>query len=199
MDAHTTDWLDQYKKLDKDIITDKFLLNTLDERYDKVIDYIDDPKSFTKAMLGENNEIQYSKNISIKTNGKNTLKSIINENKGKVVFIDIWAVWCSPCVSSLSYANQLVNQYKGKDVEFEFINVLSKKEEWMKKLEELKTGGNHLYLDAATSWDIMKMFNTEGVPYFVLIDKEGNIVDYGLHLHPKGDLLKSQIDKFIAK
>ena len=32
--------------------------------------------------------------------------------KGKIVIIDFWATWCTPCISSFPTMDRLVNQYK---------------------------------------------------------------------------------------
>ena len=38
-----------------------------------------------------------NKNL-IRVINKDSLSEIINKNKGKVIFINIWATWCEPCV-----------------------------------------------------------------------------------------------------
>lgn len=44
------------------------------------------------------------------------LKSLA-ELKGKVVVLDFWATWCGPCVESFPELRELVEHYKGFDVE----------------------------------------------------------------------------------
>ena len=36
----------------------------------------------------------------------------LNENRGKVVFINLWATYCTPCVRELPYFNALYRQHE---------------------------------------------------------------------------------------
>lgn len=49
---------------------------------------------------------------------KNTLENLISENKGKVIFIDFWASWCTPCRAAMPSSRKLKDEYKGKEVVF---------------------------------------------------------------------------------
>ena len=41
--------------------------------------------------------------------------------KGKVVVLEFWATWCSPCVASLPHLNQLVESLD--PAKFQFISI----------------------------------------------------------------------------
>lgn len=38
--------------------------------------------------------------------------------RGKIVVINLWATWCVPCVEEMPMLNNMVNKFKGKDVVF---------------------------------------------------------------------------------
>ncbi len=42
----------------------------------------------------------------------------LQDLKGKVVVINFWGIWCPPCLQEIPRLNQLVVQYKTKDVVF---------------------------------------------------------------------------------
>ena len=44
----------------------------------------------------------------------------LSELKGKVIFVNLWATWCPPCVAEMPSIQKLYNDYKDK-VEFVFI------------------------------------------------------------------------------
>lgn len=99
----------------------------------------------------------------------------ISEFKGKYVFIDLWASWCVPCCKEVPHLQALEKELQNKDVVFLSISIDSKKEPWLKKMNELKMHGNQWH-DASSS--LSKALNVQGIPFFVIYDKEGKLHTY---------------------
>ncbi|PKR81702.1 hypothetical protein CW751_04025 [Brumimicrobium salinarum] len=98
--------------------------------------------------------------------------------KGKVVFIDFWATWCSPCISAIPKMEVLVEQFKHeKEIIILFINVEDSKSKWKKYLEENEIKGLHLYANKQKSKELFEKFSFSGIPHYVLIGKDGKIID----------------------
>lgn len=106
--------------------------------------------------------------------GKTSLESL----KGKYVYIDIWATWCEPCLKEIPSLQKVEEQYKNKNIEFVSISIdaLKHQEKWNKFVIEKQLGG--IQLLAENEWDskFLKEYNVQGVPTFILIDPDGNIV-----------------------
>lgn len=51
---------------------------------------------------------------SIPTVSAKDIKSLVKENKGKVVLVNFWATWCPPCVKEFPDIIKLYDQYKSK-------------------------------------------------------------------------------------
>ena len=45
------------------------------------------------------------------------LKKLINERNGKILFLNIWATWCAPCVEEYPDLVKLAHLYSNSDVE----------------------------------------------------------------------------------
>ena len=59
-------------------------------------------------------------NFSLKTdNGKITLSKV----KKKVIYVDFWATWCTPCRKSFPWMNEMHNKYKKKGLKIIAINL----------------------------------------------------------------------------
>ncbi|HET8859769.1 TlpA disulfide reductase family protein [Marivirga sp.] len=116
--------------------------------------------------------------------------------KGKVVYIDVWATWCGPCIAEHPYMEKLQKQYEDEDVAFLAISVDSSPEPWKKMVNEKELGGIHLYAEGAWDATIMQKYAISGIPRFILIDQEGNIVDANA-ARPSGDIA-SDIDELLA-
>ncbi|WP_300567336.1 TlpA disulfide reductase family protein [Flavobacterium sp.] len=106
--------------------------------------------------------------------GKTSLESL----KGKYVYIDVWATWCGPCRKEIPSLQKVEEQYEGKNIEFVSLSIDAKKdyEKWKKFVDEKKLGGIQLFADNDWNSQFAKDYAIEGIPRFILIDPNGNIV-----------------------
>lgn len=106
--------------------------------------------------------------------GKTTLESL----KGKYVYIDVWATWCGPCRREIPSLQKVEEQYHGKNIEFVSLSIDTKKDydKWRKFVEEKKLGGIQLFADSDWSSKFVQEYAIEGIPRFILVDPNGNIV-----------------------
>jgi len=198
LQSNKTDWIDNNIELINSKIDDSFLKNNLREHYDRVTEFNNNPKRFSDALLNSGNDIELKNGISLKPNDeKNTVKELIKANPDKVIYVDFWATWCPPCIHNMQYSKQLIAHFKDKDVVFAFICINSNEDLWREKLKELKIDGQHLYCDFETTRSIMERFGFSGIPFYLLINREGVIVDFGYHLNPQNELTKTQIEKLV--
>jgi thiol-disulfide isomerase/thioredoxin len=103
---------------------------------------------------------------------------LLSSYKGEVVFIDFWATWCVPCLASLPKSHALAEEYKGRtDVAFLFVNVNDTPERWRNFLRKEKPSGENLYADEERSNRMRKEFNFDGIPHYVLLDKQGRFIN----------------------
>lgn len=102
----------------------------------------------------------------------------LSDFKGKVIYLDFWATWCTPCKEEKPYFVELSKQYKNKGIEFISISLDEKDtfEEW-KNLTHQDQGIIHLRTHAGWDPEITDKFQISSVPTFILIDAEGNFID----------------------
>jgi thiol-disulfide isomerase/thioredoxin len=106
--------------------------------------------------------------------GKTSLESL----KGKYVYIDVWATWCGPCRREIPSLQKVEEQYHGKNIEFVSLSIDTKKdyEKWRKFVDEKKLGGIQLFADSDWTSKFVTEYAIEGIPRFILVDPNGNIV-----------------------
>lgn len=106
--------------------------------------------------------------------GKTSLESL----KGKYVYIDVWATWCGPCRREIPSLQKVEEQYHGKNIEFVSLSIDAKKdyEKWRKFVDEKKLGGIQLFADNDWNSKFVQEYAIEGIPRFILVDPNGNIV-----------------------
>jgi thiol-disulfide isomerase/thioredoxin len=109
-------------------------------------------------------------------NGQNVK---LDDLKGKLVYVDVWATWCGPCIQEIPSLKKLEGDFHGKNVEFVSISIDVKKdfEKWKKMVNEKELKGIQLFADNDWKSTFVKSYAIDGIPRFILIDKAGNIID----------------------
>lgn len=99
--------------------------------------------------------------------------------KGKYVYLDIWATWCGPCKREIPFLKQIEKEYHGKNINFVSISIDQKKDydAWRKMIEEKDLGGIQLIADKNWSSDFITKYGIRGIPRFILVDPDGNIIN----------------------
>ncbi len=101
----------------------------------------------------------------------------LQDLKGKYVYIDLWATWCQPCKAEIPYLQKVEKQFHNKNIEFVSISIDSKKDHdaWKNMVKDKNLGGVQLY--AGDDKTFTTAYRVSGIPRFILLDKDGNIVD----------------------
>jgi thiol-disulfide isomerase/thioredoxin len=162
---YTEPFNEQKLFLDKNLHV-PFIKQPLYYYYNNLKQNIENPQIASNAILSE-----------MGVNGRELLNSIIAENKGKVLYVDIWATWCGPCLEGMKIAKELIPKLEGKEIEFVFVCVNSTKENWKATLSRFQIGGKHYFCNQEQSKDIRRGLGIEGIPHYILINKHGQIVE----------------------
>ena len=101
----------------------------------------------------------------------------LKDFEGKIVVLDMWAMWCGPCLKEKPYFRKIEEEYKSNN-EIVFLSVstdgVGKKEVWKNFVKKKGWDGVELLSEPAES--LMKYYKIEGIPRFMIFDKEGKIV-----------------------
>ncbi|MDP2687613.1 MAG: TlpA disulfide reductase family protein [Aequorivita sp.] len=102
----------------------------------------------------------------------------LTDLKGKYVYIDVWATWCGPCLREIPALLQVEKDYHGKNIQFVSISIDEAKDydKWKAMVTEKQLGGIQLMADNNWKSKFVKEYAILGIPRFILIDPQGNIV-----------------------
>jgi thiol-disulfide isomerase/thioredoxin len=110
----------------------------------------------------------------------------LSDFKGKYVYIDIWATWCGPCKAEIPALKALESKYHNRNIEFVSISVDDARrsgtmekahEAWKTMVSEKELTGVQLFTGNGWEADFVQNYKVNGIPRFILIDPNGNIVD----------------------
>jgi thiol-disulfide isomerase/thioredoxin len=127
-------------------------------------------------------------------------KISIKDLKGKIVYIDVWATWCKPCVAEIPASKQLQQAFSSEDrIQFLNVSVDRKRSDWEKFLKKDKSWkGLHLFIEPEKIQSLYSTYKLFGVPDYILIDQSGNIVNLRAS-HPSDTKIKEEINQLLAK
>ncbi|MET0634809.1 MAG: TlpA disulfide reductase family protein [Chitinophagaceae bacterium] len=101
--------------------------------------------------------------------------------KGKIIYLDVWASWCSPCIGQFPPAKKLEEKYRGNNnLLFLSASIDATREGWINKgLKKHTPPGLQLWAGVG-GWDsqFSKDYFVRGIPKYILIDKEGRIINF---------------------
>ncbi|MDO7171558.1 TlpA family protein disulfide reductase [Mariniflexile sp. AS56] len=102
----------------------------------------------------------------------------LDDLKGKYVYIDVWATWCGPCKAEIPFLKKIEKQYHGKNIHFVSLSADKQKDKdkWKKMIADKELGGIQLISDNDFNTPFVNDYKIMGIPQFILLDPEGNIV-----------------------
>ena len=120
----------------------------------------------------------------------------LNDFKGKFVYVDVWATWCGPCKAEIPALAKLAKDYKTKNIVFVSVSVDDNKKAWEKMLKKENFDWIQIHAEKAWKSKIVKENGINGIPRFMLIDKEGNLVNVNAPA-PSSDEIRPLFDKLL--
>lgn len=95
--------------------------------------------------------------------------------KGKVIFIDLWATWCGPCLAEMPAFEKLKAQFaKNNEVAFVSLSIDDNIEAWHKNLSARKVDG----LQWHVSRKMLDKYQVINIPRAIIINQEFKIINF---------------------
>ncbi|CAM1371947.1 conserved hypothetical protein [Tenacibaculum litopenaei] len=127
--------------------------------------------------------------------GKTSLSDLLGH--GKYLYIDVWATWCGYCKRETPLLKRLELQYHDKNIEFVSISVDNMRDhkKWQETIAQKEMGGVQLFADKSFASDFIKKFAIKGLPRFIMVDPEGNIVSPNAPRPSDGEKLMNMFEE----
>lgn len=99
----------------------------------------------------------------------------ISDFKGKVVLLNLWALWCKPCLAEMPMLSKLQEEYKDKDLLIVPLNIDNTKESAIGDFfKENDINNLPIYIDK--KFNIYNSIGLQGLPTTIIFNKQGEEV-----------------------
>lgn len=125
-----------------------------------------------------------------------TTKMKLSDLRGKVVLLDFWASWCGPCRRDNPHVVSLYEKYKDRGFTVMSVSLDKSKENWIAAIEKDNLSWpNHVSDLQQWSSRVGRIYGVNSIPFTVLIDQEGKIVQTRL----RGEALTAELERLLGK
>ncbi len=126
--------------------------------------------------------------------GKANLSDYVGKNK--VILLDFWASWCTPCINEIPNLKAAYKKFKSKGFEIVSVSVDDGTDEWIEAVKangmnwvQLWNGADDIQNSAVAKYSIT------AIPSTFLIDSEGTIIGRNL----RDNELEEALEDFFSK
>ena len=117
----------------------------------------------------------------------------LSDLRGKIVLVDFWASWCKPCRLENPNVVKAFKKYNAKGFEVFGVSLDQNRENWIEAIEA--DGLKWTQVSDLQFWSssVVKLYDIQGIPFAVLLDREGKIIAKNL----RGDELEAKLEEIL--
>ena len=102
-----------------------------------------------------------------------TFQSILDENAGETILVDVWASWCKDCIVGMPALKALQQEFP--NVKFLFLSLDRSVSGWKNGIMKYELEGMHYYMQSGWDGPFGEFIRMNWIPRYMVVDPQGTI------------------------
>lgn len=119
----------------------------------------------------------------------------LSEFKGELIYVDLWATWCGPCIDELPALEKLKEKYKDEEITFIPLSIDSDLDAWQKYLAKNE---RDLDMEFVMNRSGLAPYKLITIPRYLLFDTDFNIISV-FAPKPSDPAVRQLIDQYLGR
>lgn len=133
----------------------------------------------------------------LSSNGEQiTFDTLLKENEGKPLLIEVWASWCGDCIAAMPKVKEI--QEKHPNINYVFISMDKTPDHWKNGIEKNMLKGKHYMANDQMGGVFAEAIDLDWIPRYILLDRVGKILIYNA-IESDLDLIEKKITELELK
>lgn len=124
----------------------------------------------------------------------------LDDYKGKVVYLDVWASWCGPCIGEIPHSKALHARFSKKQLEkvvFLYVSIDDSDVAWKNALQKHQLPGDQGWSKGGWRSRIVQYFGIQSIPRYILINRNGQVAELDAKRPSSADAIFQAIVKLL--
>ncbi|MDR1864926.1 MAG: AhpC/TSA family protein [Bacteroidales bacterium] len=132
--------------------------------------------------------------MSMRDPDGNPVKLSDYAGQGKYLLVDFWASWCRPCRMANPQMVELYRKYKDRGFEIAGVSLDRNGQEWVEAISTDMLEWKHMSDLKFWESDAVKLYAVNSIPYTILLDRQGIIIEKGIRIDVLDALLNGLLN-----
>ena len=127
-----------------------------------------------RSLEDQEARLKYAPGFSLRDMDGKQVK--LSDLYGKVVYLDFWATWCTPCIYQMKNSRIWKSRFDEDEVAFVYVSLDNEANQWKYFVQRQGFEGIHLFAKGAYNSKIATNYSVTQLPCLYIIDQKGRIV-----------------------
>lgn len=129
---------------------------------------------------------------------EHTFERLLAESNSEVIYVDVWATWCPPCLREMKHLRRMERRLEGRGVKFVSLCVSSPYVQWMLTVDLPENRSVNYWLDDEAQAVLDRYIRIRSFPRFFVLSG-GKIVNENVQWPSSNDLIDGILGGYVEE